>query len=324
MRMGMVPAMTDDRDRAAVLLAAAAEGVTHGVKVADLRALPEVQAIVGAIEPVRRACILLAAAHDDQRVQRLLPVIARKRAGLSPEDVEAILPPVVPQDPAGMDYPPDIEAGERLRPLIGQIEATWAGLDPEGQRRLEPRLRELADWIFEVNVEKRLRALIDPRPVPSFDMISDDDQVGPALRTVLEASPEPLKSRLALVGLLAEFPQSNGVGWTNPRTRPLKKWYVAARSVADDMGDPGTLAGALLDAAIPVLEHRPGPVGRVNEAILCGLALFAGQVVATADSESGLLPRLRRLALVSARRTRLANVSAEAIANAAPAAPETT
>lgn len=68
--------------------------------------MPQVQAILTASEPVRRACIILAAAPDsDWRARRLLPVIARKRARLSLQEIEAILPPVVPESPGQVGYP---------------------------------------------------------------------------------------------------------------------------------------------------------------------------------------------------------------------------
>jgi hypothetical protein len=278
--------------------------------------MPQVQAILNASEPVRRACILLAAAPDrDWPAERLLPVIARKRAGLSLEDIEAILPSVVPESRERTGNS-KWEAGQRLLPLLAQIEATWAALDEAGRRQLGARLAEVADWIDERNAERRLRALFEPPPVASFGMIPGDDLAGPALRAVLDASREPLAARLALVGLLAQVPVSNGVGWHNPRTRPTRKWHAAARDVADGLSDPAGLTAALLDAAAAALE-QPRPVRHVNEAIACGLAVFAGEVARTAGGAE-LLPRLRRLALLSPRHsTRLGNICVEAIAEAA-------
>lgn len=306
----------DEHTSAAGLADEALAQAAYDLKLADLRALPQVQAILRAGDPVRRECILLLAGQDGaRRNDRLLSVIARRKAGLSLDDIESVLPPVVTTyDP--MDYPPDIEAGERLWPLLPQIEATWGTLDPAGRERLGARLRELADWILDQNIAHRLCALIEPEPVPAFDLLDTGDRVGQALRAALEASSEPAGAKLALVEVLAQFPVSIRGIWTTSRKRPYKKWYPAARAAGRSFGDPAGLGAGLLDAALTALGE-PGRLERESEALLCALALFTGMIADTVPGAE-LLPRLRRLAVaVVPRSVRLGNVAVEAIASSA-------
>lgn len=70
----------------------------------------------------------------------MLTFIARKRAGMSLEEIESVLP--APQN--GL---PGMGrwgfGGGLVSCLIGQVTATWAALDDDSKARLSPRL----DWI---------------------------------------------------------------------------------------------------------------------------------------------------------------------------------
>src|SRR6202035_4989412 len=87
-------------------------------------------------DDLRRRCIVLAARHslqaDSYQHRVLLGYIARKRAGMSLEEIESVLPA------QGQRH-----GHELVSCLIGQVEATWAALDDDGRARLLPRL----DWI---------------------------------------------------------------------------------------------------------------------------------------------------------------------------------
>lgn len=96
-------------DDAAVLVAAAVRSMAGYHRRDD--GLPEIQAILTAPGDVRRRCIVLAARHHRLATmaehQVLLGYIARKRAGMSLEEIESVLP-------APGQLPGD--AGRRRRP----------------------------------------------------------------------------------------------------------------------------------------------------------------------------------------------------------------
>jgi hypothetical protein len=290
----------------------------------EARALPAVRAITTGPDDVRRRCIVHAAripAGPQWRASwRLLDVIARKRAGLTLADVEALLPAVrsLAADPRPMSGPAPLGA------LAGQIEATWPALDEAGRQRLGPQLAQLAGQAGDARVAARLRRLAGPGGEVPYDLISDDDEVGKAARLIIAASAEPAESRAALVSLLSAFPASGRAG---------RKWLSDARSVLGRLADPAALAGALLAAAIDAGDYEAGHgsaryVARGNEGALCGLACLAG-LAATAGGAAGaeLLPALRQLALKSItitggswgapRSIRLASACVQAITDAA-------
>jgi hypothetical protein len=100
---------------------------THGYTDGLIRAAPAIQAILNASDDVRRQCILIVARQQHRDGTSLLGYIARKRAGLTLDDIEAILPPPLsPQNPRGL-----WTGAQRLAALAGQIEATWKSLDDE-------------------------------------------------------------------------------------------------------------------------------------------------------------------------------------------------
>jgi hypothetical protein len=100
---------------------------THGYTDDLIRAAPAIQAILNASDDVRRQCILIVARQQHRDGTSLLGYIARKRAGLTLDDIEAILPPPLSrQNPHGL-----WTGARRLAALAGQIEATWKSLDDE-------------------------------------------------------------------------------------------------------------------------------------------------------------------------------------------------
>ncbi len=81
-----------------------------------VRSKPEIQAILNAPDDLRRECIVVAASQSQWEGTELLSYIARNRAGLSLEDIEAVLPPVR----LLMDSQGAWRAGERMRPSPGR------------------------------------------------------------------------------------------------------------------------------------------------------------------------------------------------------------
>ncbi len=315
-------------DDAAVLVAAAVRSMA-GYHRRD-SALPEIQAILTANDDLRRRCIVLAARHILQGASYehrvLLGYIARKRAGMSLEEIESVLP--APQSQlagnAGWRY----GGGDQVSCLIGQIEATWAALDDDGRARLLPRL----DWVVDTQITSartatRLRQLTiaaaDSSGQVPYDLIDDASPVGKDLIAVLTASPEPDKAKARLIRLLAAYPNDG---------KPGRNWREDAGRVVEVLHGP-VVIGALLDAALNAPERQPG-TGQIagasfltsfvtyrNQSFLCGLAVIAGQLAA---AEPGLLVQLRRLALKAItgpggapRSIRLANHAVQAIADAA-------
>jgi hypothetical protein len=304
-------------DDAAVLVTAAVRAMV-GYHRRD-SGLPEIQVILTAPGDLRRRCIVLAArqilqgASWDPRL--LLGYIARKRAGMSLEEIESALP-----EPQRQQY-----GGEVASSLIGQIEAAWAALDDDGRMRLFPRL----DWVATLTSPRtaaRLRRLTiaaaDGGAVP-YHLIDDASLVGQGLAAVLTASPEPDRAKDRLIRLLAAYPDDG---------KPGRNWREEGGSVVEALNGP-VVIGALLDAALNAQERQPGNgqiagasfltsfVTRKNQSFLCGVTVIAGQLAA---AEPGLLVQLRRLALKAItgpggapRSIRLANHAVQAIADAA-------
>jgi Domain of unknown function (DUF4132) len=304
-------------DDAAVLVTAAVRAMV-GYHRRD-SGLPEIQVILSAPGDLRRRCIVLAArqilqgASWEHRI--LLGYIARKRAGMSLEEIESALP-----EPQRQQY-----GGDVVSSLIGQIEATWAALDDDGRARLFPQL----DWLATLSSPRtatRLRQLTiaagDGGEVP-YQLIDDASPVGQGLAAVLTASPEPDRAKAGLIRLLAAYPDDG---------KPGRNWREDGGSIVEALNGP-VVIGALLDAALNAQERQPGSgqiagasfltsfVTRKNQSFLCGLTVIAGQLAA---AEPGLLVQLRRLALKAItgpggapRSIRLANHAVQAIADAA-------
>ena len=295
----------------------------YGHRDDEIRAFPAVRAIIIAPDDVRRQCILIAARQEQWAGTRLLHYIARKRAGLTLDDIEAILPPPISQRNSHDSW---VDA-RKLDSIVSQIEATWKSLDDAGRARLLPQLDRVATETTGSATATRLRKLTDAADsdqVP-YNLVDDISEVGKALRSTLAAAPEPDAAKARLIRLLADYPTTG---------KPGTKWREDAALVRDVMHQPAETVGSLLDAALdaPDYEHRYHGTTHRNtryvtgrdEAFLCGIAILAGQ---TAASSAGLLPRLRRLALKaitviggaygSPRSIRLANHCVQAIAAAA-------
>jgi hypothetical protein len=286
----------DPDERAAGLVSAALGALSWQARFEsddERRARPEVQIILNAPDDLRRRCIMITADDDGLAADLLLPIIARKRAGLAERDVEALLPRLrrlldAHQLPANAD---------RLRVLAGQVEDTWAALDDDARGRLGKRLEWLVHVTGATPVGSRLRKLVisgTPSQVP-YELIENASPVGKALRASLADSQAPDEAKAALVRLLSSFPASG---------KPGKKWLEDAAGLREMAPDPAALAGTLLDAALAAPDSERPRHGAgwyatdSNEAFLRGLAILAG-LVAAADTGAGpdLLPRLRTLAL---------------------------
>jgi uncharacterized protein DUF4132 len=290
----------------------------------EIRAVPAIRAIIDAPGDVRRQCIVIAAREERWTEFQLLGYIARKRAGLTPGDIEEILASSVSQRYPGETW----RDAQKLALLASQIEATWKALDDAGRARLLPQLERTATEYSDYPVGDRLRKLIVTAggdEVP-YALIEDTSEVGRALRAALADAGEPGAAKARLIRLLAGYPAGG---------RPGSTWRKEAALVPDALDRPAETVAALLDAALDAQDYErsyqqnpeyrhPQYVTGSDEAFLCGLAVLAGQVAA---GSAGLLPRLRRLALKAIaviggaygrpRSIRLANHCVAAIAAAA-------
>jgi hypothetical protein len=307
---------------AAVLVAAALKRLKESSWMAELelRELPEVQGILDSPDELRRECILdVAGRRDSYDCVRLLSVIARKRVELTDADIEALLSPAG----AKMEQREAWWRSQTLRALNRQIEHTYSGLNDDGKARLKPLLERVASEVDHPPTATRIRKLIGTGDHIPYELIDDGDDVGPRLRALIETSQESSEARAAVLDLLTTFPASG---------RPPKKWHAEAERVGGLLARPAALTGGLLDAALDAAdteeEHTHDRqrytvtryVTAGNESLLCGAATFAGVV-----ADPVLLPQLRRLAVKSVtviggqfgspRSLRLANASAQAIAN---------
>jgi Domain of unknown function (DUF4132) len=307
---------------AAVLVAAALKRLKESSWMAELelRELPEVQGILDSPDELRRECILdVAGRRDSYDCVRLLSVIARKRVELTDADIEALLSPAG----AKMEQREAWWRSQTIRALNRQIEHTYSGLNDDGKARLKPLLERVASEVDHPPTATRIRKLIGTGDHIPYELIDDGDDVGPRLRALIETSQESSEARAAVLDLLTTFPASG---------RPPKKWHAEAERVGGLLARPAALTGGLLDAALDAAdteeEHTHDRqrytvtryVTAGNESLLCGAATFAGVV-----ADPVLLPQLRRLAVKSVtviggqfgspRSLRLANASAQAIAN---------
>lgn len=290
------------------------------------RALPEVQAIITAPASVRRRCIVIAARREEWAGVWLLHYIAGRQAGLSLDDIEAILPPPRSQRKPGGSWLEAAIPGTVLEAVIGQIEATWEALGEAGRARLLPQLERLAAEDADPFTAVRLRKLTAAgRSQVPYELIGGDSHAAQAVRAVLAAAPESDAAKTKLISLLTSYPATGRAGL---------RWREDAALVQEMLHQPADTVSALLHAALDAPDYEQiygGPMGDRHtryaigdeEAFLCGIAAFAGQVAASSDR---MLPLLRRLALKAItviggaygrpRSTRLAGQCVQAIAMA--------
>lgn len=303
----------------------AMEQLRRWAPTSELRALPEVQAILTAPDEIRRACILAAAAFEERLADTLLALIARKRAGLSVADIEAILPPLA----RSSDHQQRARAHSRLWLLMGQVAATWSAADDDGRERLRGQLVRVASETGNEELATRLRKIAGTGEGVPITLIPANDQACAALQAAIAASPEPDSSRTALIGLLTSFPASGKAG---------KKWAAAAAAVYEAMNDPVALGAVLLDALLDApdaveFEHEAAGFrfgtrrGQYlewrNTPVASAVPALAGMIASGACDGAALLPRLRKLALKAItsvdgvpRSIKLANACVSALADA--------
>ena len=285
----------------------------------EIRALPEVQAILTSPDALRRACILQAAATEayEWQATQLLAIIARRRAWLNLEDIEMVL--------RGLDLRDPNWANSRMNALIGQVEATWAGLHPRGRDQLREQLTRIAAHIPSGASSARLRKLTDTSVNNPYRLIPVDDFVCRALLAAIAGCPEEASAKAVVIELITSFP------WNG---KPTRAWLARAAAARDALEGPVTLAASLVDAVTDPysaegVDSRDAVHDGVgaengylhwnNQAIAGAVPVFAGQVAGAAEGGAALLPHLRRLALKSIagpRSIRLANASVKAIADA--------
>ena len=227
------------RDRedsgAAALVEAAVQSLTRETRqvwlpVSDMREIPEVRAILESPDDVRRECILLAAGRDDgycwadcrdavSPTVHLFSMITRRHVELACADIEALL--AFPR--AELDRNEVWWLSEKARVLSRNIEGAYAGLNDDDKARVKPLLERVAAEVGHTPTAVRIRKLIGTSREIRYELIDDGDDVGPRLRAVIEASPEPDEARAAVLNLLAAFPASGRAAEEvacRSRTRP--------------------------------------------------------------------------------------------------------
>ncbi|TCC25601.1 DUF4132 domain-containing protein [Kribbella speibonae] len=274
---------------------------------AEVRAMPEIQAIQNAPDGLRRECVLIVSENvDGYDCSQLLSVVARKRLPLSAEHIERLLTPRLrePENPQAW------WGSEALRAVSRQIEHAYTALPGAEQQRLKPLIGRAADELQDAAAATRLRKLVGPDDGLRLDLIDATDDVGPRLRSAFESAAEPAEVLATALDVLAAFP---GTG------RPSKKWLTEAERATSQLSV--SLIGALLDAALDAADASTYTYANDgNESFLCGVVAVAGVL-----QDPALLSRLRRLAVKSVtviggqygnpRTLRLANSSAQAMAD---------
>ena len=312
---------------AAGLVAAAAEQIEAArgwIGQPEMRKLPEVQAILGAPDPLRRECIVeaarLMAREWHPRLQDVLAMAARKKLDLPAPDGAALIAAV--RDTAAGEHPRF--AARLLGAMIGRLEAAAATWDPDDREALGPLVEDVASAIDDHALATRLRRIV-PGAEDTLAAIATIDDPGRRLRAALAASDEEAAALAELVELGASLPAGG---------KPSARWTASADALRGRLADPAALAAALIAALLEAgdteVTHDRGERDAYttthffhyqggNEGIALGIVRFAARL-----GDDGLLEPLRRLALKSVtfiggeygspRSLKLANASALAIA----------
>lgn len=296
----------------------------------EMRRLPEVQAILGASDEVRRECIheLVAVASRNEhprsyRARVLLSMATRKKLDLSAADTALILEAVSDAAARG-DRGPWLGT-EILKSVVKRIETAAEEWLEDEQAELAPLIEKVAASLEDQSLSGRLRQLAANDSGLPLDLITATDEFGVRARAVLQSSPEADDTLRRLLDLLTGLPASG---------KPSRKWIAAADELAERLDDPAGLADALLEALLQARDielshtynnddyttahffHYQGE----NEGLAVAVVKFASRL-----SEPALLAKLRQLAVKSVtvvggeygspRSLKLANAAAQAIAD---------
>jgi tetrahydromethanopterin S-methyltransferase subunit F len=285
----------------------------------EMRALPEVDAILKAPEDVRRGCVLeLAAATRAGHFWTfsVLSMAARRKLALSFADVRLLLQ--IADEHARAEHPGPWHARNFVGGVINRLEQVAENWSPSERAELDPLLEQVAGRIDDRTLAACLRALgTSSGDVDVLAFISPDDDVGYRLREVLEASTEDEAAIAEFVAVIRGLPATG---------KPSKRWHMEAAGARARLADPDALVRALLDALAAAADTpRGAPSNMVsyldldNEPLAVAILRFAGD-----GSDPQLLFRLRSLALHCVtviggqfgwpRSLKVANAAAEAIA----------
>ena len=127
----------------------------HGgqlMRTPEVRALPEVQAILAAPEAARRACVLqLATSRGPYWPFPLLNVISRKRLGFTADDLAVLFSVEVerPESRYRSTPTPWSIYWEAIRILAGQIAQSFVELAPAEQERVRPLVERTATRTYD-------------------------------------------------------------------------------------------------------------------------------------------------------------------------------
>jgi hypothetical protein len=297
---------------------------------AQLRARPDVKAILDADDDVRRDCVLqLTVAAMSQvnlargtRAWQLLGIVGRRKLPLSAGDVRELLEIVR----AGARK----EHGTRraslsLRPLAQRVEDSAATWSPNERAELTALVEAVADAVDDQDLGGRLRLLLRAEGELPLDLISDLDDPGRRLAAALVGSGVDHAVLGELIVHLAALPESG---------KPSKRWIAGAEELRGRLEDPvglvATLLAELLAADDLVVEHEHAGdsyttthffhYGTGNESFALAIVKLAALTEAPE-----LLEPLRRLAVKcviviggqfgNPRSLKLANAAAQAIAD---------
>ena len=278
---------------------------------ADLRAQPDVKALIEADDHVRRAALLaLVRARLSPRPEpatwSLLRVITRRRLALGPDQLSSFLGMLEERLDRGDAWQVTYVV-ERIAQIV-----VWSFDELDGPQRaaMSDRVARIVAVIEadnKIRVEpaaiKRLRAVLPVAEGLVLDGLVSDDAVGPALRAVFEQSDEDVAG-------LAPFATHLIAGMRGGR--PSAAWFTKSAEVGAKLADASALVRTLLQAALeardqpvrydygttvhqgqsePYVHETVRYVSPGNEAILRNIVW-----VAAALKDAGAIPLLRALA----------------------------
>lgn len=242
------PKSPEDAAKALIAGAVAATG-NHHLAEADLRAQPDVKALLEADDDVRQAILLALVesrltARQDVAPYVLLGMLTRRRLVLSPDRMSSLLgmlearigradawktanvidriAQIVERSFEGLD-------GPRRGAMVDQVARIIAVIEADNKLRVEPA------------AIKRLRAVLPVTDGLALGGIAGDDAVGPAIRTVFEHSAED-------VAALAPFAAHLIAGMKGGR--PSHAWFSTAAELGSALEDGDALIRAVLQAAL--------------------------------------------------------------------------
>jgi hypothetical protein len=293
----------DSEAKARIAAAVAAIGRRYPTE-SELRAIPAVQELLDAPEPVRAAVLLRLVDRrlaNEEGLWSVFSLLCRRKLSLGSADLHGVIVAIA----KGMSGKQPWQVGtvvDHVAPVIERSVGDLKGLELETARGQVAGLVKAIEADNRIRTRpatlKRLRAVLpQTSPVP-LDAILLDDNLGPAMRRVIEGSPEAP----AVLGPFVAHITSGASA-----SRPSATWSDRTRTEGAQLGDAGELIRALLQVALDaedgtvVYDYTGTTVGSqhtttrfvspANETVLRNVVWACGAI---RDAEA--IPLLRALA----------------------------